>query len=122
MKQYIFLLIFSSLTVSVYSQTSANLSDAIESKRKANGKVIAFKDSSGVQISITYKKRKVSSIEAFDKNNTPLIVVYETTGMAKAKGTINTEPILCKVCITKTDGTIIQCWQIKCSDVPTQKA
>ncbi|OSZ81250.1 hypothetical protein CAP36_08445 [Chitinophagaceae bacterium IBVUCB2] len=109
-------------TVNIYSQASENLSDAIENKRKANGKVLAFTDNSGLRVSITYKKSKVAAIEALDKNGEHLIVTYEGAAAASAKGTLKFEPILCKVCITKTDGTIIKCWQIKCSDMPVQKA
>lgn len=122
MKHYIFLLICFLIVSNSYSQTSANLSDAIENKRKTNGTVLAVTDSSGLQVSITYKNRKVSSIKAMDKNDKQLKVTYERTAAASAKGTIKTEPILCKICITKTDGTIIRCWQIKCSDIPVQKA
>jgi hypothetical protein len=122
MKHYIFLLICFLIVANSYSQASANLSDAIESKRKKNGRELAFTDSSGLRVNITYKNSKVSSIEALDKNDKQLNVTYERTATASAKGTIKFEPILCKVCITKTDGTIIRCWQIKCSDIPVQKA
>lgn len=122
MKQYIFLLICFLAAVNTYSQTAENLSDAIENKRKTNGTVLAFTDSSGLRVSITYKNRKVSSIKAMDTNDKQLKVTYERTATASAKGTLKTEPILCKICITKTDGTIIRCWQIKCSDIPVQKA
>jgi len=122
MKHYIFSFICFLIAVNSYSQTSDNLSDAIESKRKKNGTVLAFSDSSGLRVSITYKNRKVSSIKVLDKNDKQLNAIYEKTAAARANGTIKFEPILCKVCITKTDGTIIRCWQIKCSDIPVQNA
>jgi hypothetical protein len=122
MKQYILLVIFFTVKINAYSQKATNLSDVIENKRKVNGKEMVYTDSSGLQVRITYENHKVSTIEALDKNNIQLKVIYERAAVAKAKGTLNMEPILCKVCITKIDGTIIRCWQIKCSDIPTQKA
>jgi hypothetical protein len=122
MKHYTILLICFLTSLSGYTQTSGNLSDVIENKRKSNGTVSAIKDNSGLQVIVTYENHKVSSIKAYDKKNNPLNVTYETTAVASANGPIKTEPIICKICITTPGGTIIRCWQIKCSDIPIQQA
>lgn len=115
-------MIFSFICLSkAFSQV--NLSDKIKQNVRINGTKLIHQEGDSIKIYTTFKNKKVSEIFATNKNGEKYNVIYNTTSDegASQKGGLKLEPIKCVVCITSTDGKIIQCWDIKCSDMPTPK-
>lgn len=124
MKPFVPILIVFMLLLSgnkVFAQADkGNISEIIKTKAKQNGTALIHREGDSIRLYATYKNKSLENLYALNKKGNKYNLIYKPAeiSQAKEKGAISTEPIKCIVCITRPDGTAIQCWDIKCSDIP----